>query len=714
MKYVKDERGRLLAPNLSIRGHQLGSKFEVVIEDFVIADGSVKETDFIKQYRLWQIFASKQVVDYILKLSSTQSLYIEKPNVEVLVLLKELIISTEEEVQINCLKALQMMQSRYPQKDLFILSVKGIAALFRSTQYATVAIAALNCFIIAKNIVQYHTIDRKLLTWMDIESALSRFPKDQKQLMSLFDVLKDDTTLADNGILGEDDVVLSRNVSVNTLPLTFLATIDTMKNNQAANFQQERAGFQATPMNISLYNQNTKSLQEFDARRSDKEYMKGNRVIDVPDAAFATINKQNGRMGLSRLISLIESEEASVRAFALDKLLKTILSSKQLLDIDDHASVASSPKKSLSLPSIAATDGTDMSMKVEDLLTSDFEVQSVVRILMQCLQKNLHSRAASRMNSVKEPSQIKKSSSVPASVLLARNPSNNELIPKAERLIKAALQSSETDLHSVCTSIYCIFHLMQYSSKWRIMIVVALQDWIKLLVTLAHAHLEDLAEAAGHIAMAIISESHSWVNVGAKLDAAAIRLFISSIKNNNRTPVQRIRIDMAMTYMMDIATYVDTSNTKIYNDNNINLDVVTESLTELETVLLFDDNYILKNLWSWGVEEELEDASLRSQLDISIERSVSKKSIALCAEDKDDINVESLKILSTASVVTSVSNYLNKKDAIGKLLLLLSGCTIKGDAPDEFHHDYRSTHSGSIPKIGSNKSLLSIHTRYHH
>jgi hypothetical protein len=90
-------------------------------------------------------------------------------------------------------------------------------------------------------------------------------------------------------------------------------------------------------------------------------------------------------------------------------------------------------------------------------------------------------------------------------------------------------------------------------------------DWIKLLVTLAHAHLDDVAEAAGHIAMAIISESHSWVNVGAKLDAAAIRQFLNSVNQNyTRTPVQRIRIDMAITYLMDIATYVDTSNTKVY------------------------------------------------------------------------------------------------------------------------------------------------------
>jgi len=649
-----------------------------------------------------------------LKLSSTQSLYIEKPNVEVLVLLKELIISTEEEVQINCLKALQMMQSRYPQKDLFILSVKGIAALFRSTQYSTVAIAALNCFIIAKNIVQYHTIDQKLLTWMDIESALSRFPQDQKQLMTLFDVLKDDTTLADNGILGEDDVVLSRNVSVNTLPLTFLASVDTIKSNQSNSIQQERTGFQMTPMNISLYNQNSKSLQEFDMRRSDKDYGKVSRIIDVPDAAFSTINKQTGKMGLSRLMSLIDSEEASVRAFALDKLLKTIMSSKQLLDIDDQASIAPSPQKSLSLPSIAATDGTDLAMKIEELLTSDFEVQSIARMLMQCLQKNLHSRAASRMNSVKEPSQIKKSSSVPASVSLARNPSNNELIPKAERLIKAALQSSQTDLHSVCTSLYCIFNLMQYSSKWRIMIIVALQDWIKLLVTLAHAHLEDIAEASGHIAMAIISSSHSWVNVGAKLDAAAIRLFLNNIKSSDRTPVQRIRIDMAMTYMMDIATYVDTSNTKIYNDDNTNLDVVTETLTDLENVLLFDDNYVLKSLWSWGVEEELEEIASRSRLNVKIERNISKKSLALAVEDKDDVNVESLKILSTGSVITSVSTYLNKKDAIGKLLLLLSGCTIKAAPHDELQHDFHSSSVSNMTKVGSNKNLLASNRYYYY
>ena len=296
-----------------------------------------------------------------------------------------------------------MMQSRYPQKELFILSVKGIAALFRSTQFATVAIAALNCFIIAKNIVQYHTIDQKLLTWMDIESALSRFPDDQKQLITLFDVLKDETTLADNGILCEEDVVLSRNISLHTIPLTFLTSVDNIKNNNNDNnsIQQEKIGFQPTPMNISLYNQNTKSLQEFDARRSNKDFMKISRIVDAPDAAFSTINKQNGRMGLSRLLSLIESDEASVRAFALDKLLKTIMSSKQLLDIDDHVSIASSPQKSISLPSIGATDGTDASMKIEELLTSDFEVQSVSRILMQCLQKNLHSRAASRMNSVK-------------------------------------------------------------------------------------------------------------------------------------------------------------------------------------------------------------------------------------------------------------------------------------------------------------------------
>ena len=81
----------------------------------------------------------------------------------------------------------------------------------------------------------------------------------------------------------------------------------------------------------------------------------------------------------------------------------------------------------------------------------------------------------------------------------------------------------------------------------------------------------------------------------------------------------------------------------------------------------------MKCLWNWGVEECLEEAALRTQPDITIERNVSKASfLSLNVEDKDDINIEALKVLSTASVIVSVTNYLNKRDAIGIIIIIIN------------------------------------------
>lgn len=191
IKCVRELGGgkRVLSSALKIIDHNVSRELEVIVEEWNECESLLSMKDVEDKYRQYQLFASKQVMENIIKLTEARSSAYDMPTPsgEILIFLKELLSSPSEHVTMTCLKSLHILQTRFESRDVFIFAVKEIVNLFKTTKFASIALAALKSFKLAKSMVKFHDIDRRVLDSLSITSALERFPNAQGELLKVFE-----------------------------------------------------------------------------------------------------------------------------------------------------------------------------------------------------------------------------------------------------------------------------------------------------------------------------------------------------------------------------------------------------------------------------------------------------------------------------------------------------------------------------------------------
>lgn len=90
----------------------------------------------------------------------------------------------DEQVQLECVKILKLLLTRFPKKEIIVASAESIALMFSSTAYADVAVACIESFK-DLSILQYRLFDggRFIRSMHSILPTLTRFPPEKQAIL---------------------------------------------------------------------------------------------------------------------------------------------------------------------------------------------------------------------------------------------------------------------------------------------------------------------------------------------------------------------------------------------------------------------------------------------------------------------------------------------------------------------------------------------------
>jgi hypothetical protein len=214
----------------------------------------------------------------------------------------------------------------------------------------------------------------------------------------------------------------------------------------------------------------------------------------------------SGRMGISRVIELLQSEDSNCRSFALEKLSKC--TAQQQLEVEEEEDEDGDDSMSLSNRRSRQQDAQHTS---KETLRTDIhgceEADDLLRALFTCLKK-----------SIKPPGEI-----------LAKTATKVRQ-PLAFLIADKALHSSDSCFSAIFLCIKCIHWIVKewthdscigiISEKWRI------------LLTLAHASDRqdddlEIAEKCGEL-LILLTNMHGWKKYNIRLEKDSITYFLGS------------------------------------------------------------------------------------------------------------------------------------------------------------------------------------------
>ena len=188
VQYTRDSRSRILSGTLRIVEHDVDQNLEVVVENYAASDAMLP-ADAEQLYREWQAWTALQLKEHIQKLSFQD--IPTPPEEAALQLLREISLSPSEEVQQRCVKAFQLLLTKFPQRGLVVESADNICALFERTKYVSVAVSALEAFR-GLSPLQLRVFDgaRYVRAMFNVQRALLRFsPQDRGALFRAFEAV---------------------------------------------------------------------------------------------------------------------------------------------------------------------------------------------------------------------------------------------------------------------------------------------------------------------------------------------------------------------------------------------------------------------------------------------------------------------------------------------------------------------------------------------
>lgn len=469
------------------------------------------------------------------------------PDKQLLMLLQEVSQCAHEEVQLSCLSVYRILLTKFPDKTVVMSAAESISKIFLTTSVGKVAVCALECFQHLSPL-QLKLFDsvRCMRAMLDIDTHLVRFADMHGEIFHAFEHV--------------------------------LALID---------------------------DEELKSILEQSKQRYAEGGMLPSAVL-LEEEKEATPRKHN----LGRLQSLIQSEDAKIRLYALEKLKKLLRTAHDRPS--SSGDQLSSSFNSLPKPSDSVTD-----LHVSFSFTSDQEVFGLLQSLLAALKACIKARPA--------PGKPSRERSVPAKT-------DSEELSMAAKLIQAGLRAPETDLPAVqlileCLQLTVLFPRdvsistdmassiaqiprnrkinaltgLKLTNIQKIFIVIAKESY-RLLFTLSHAdenkldpRLADISErSALFFGLAVIcGMPRGWGD-------CALRLETITVSRSLAVQSPNYRLFMVLSYLSHIAKKVEL---KGKGPPMPAAEEESAAITALKDLLAGNKFAILKSLWWWSIGE---------------------------------------------------------------------------------------------------------------
>jgi hypothetical protein len=604
--HTKDSTGRILSGSLRPLLNKLEPKLEVVIATYNSND-TLGPQETLSLFRDWQFWTACQVQEAV-KALSIQDIP-ATPDSNTSVLLYELCKAPVENVQLMCTKTLQLLLTKFPQRELVIQAAEQISKLFATTSFATVAVAALECFKGLSPLQAKVFNGAKYVREMyNVQSTLARFPEDKQSM--LFEAFRAIST-----IVGDREL---------------LRVLGPMPNAGAPKSQVEVV--------------NTKAVSFMDAVLNQASAASGNNddttapPLPTP-APLPAVGPANKRINLKRLESLLCSEDQRVRQYALQKLLKLLtLSSRAHISertgAGDHQDDATGGVNGTGLQNTAAGaitamwDSRDSSVhdcswdeelpqsRPESAYQFTFsdgkEVESLVKCLLRCLKACIHARPpkVARVSSGaggvgeggRDENDAPEHSASPgrplnkpafnAGAVVERTKNTAPTVTATStpgRLIQTALASPLTDEAAVLLIVDCLWQVVFFAqdvvqdarfplglhgrrerltltgtvlSNIQLVFANAAREWYRLLLTLAHAdegnkllRYADLAEKCAFFFVLVVLHGMEggWREAGLALEGPAVCSFLGASQPTYRSY-------LALTFLVELATRAEADS----------------------------------------------------------------------------------------------------------------------------------------------------------
>ena len=342
VRLVRDSESRILPRFLKIVDLKDRNHFEIIVDDFNKEDVTVTESDeLLSQYRCYQLHTLQQIQDSIL-ISRLATIDHEISESDA-VMISELGQTPSESVQLAVLKILNSIFFKFTRKKTCRFAAKQLIRLYNTSTFAEVVVAILNCLLYASsNLV--HLFGQEDLKALAIEDSLVKFPS----LRST--ILKTVADIHKNIEFSERETGYADRVHL--LPIfAYAPASEFAKSPSTVAMAEEKQlldrahrpddGKKKIPFIRYLVSDRLQLLYLEVAATEPSSIAHSNPLGDSP----AKTQPQNNST-LSRLLSLIISDEIPVRRFGLEKLYSRLLQSKQQIlklalrgkDSVDHSS----------------------------------------------------------------------------------------------------------------------------------------------------------------------------------------------------------------------------------------------------------------------------------------------------------------------------------------------------------------------------------------
>lgn len=580
--FTRDSTGRVLSGLLKIIQNKISSKLEVVISEHTSED-LLSPTEIVTVYRDWQLWVANQIQEaiYLLSIEENPS----HPDAATLYLLHELCDSPEEKVQLLCVRILKTLLTKFSQKTLVVDAAEKISKVFMRTAHADVAVAAIESFKgLSPLQAKVFNSAKYVREMLDVQTALVRFSVDkQSMLFGAFETVS--SIIGDqelNTVMNRtDEGFVERNAPTAQLPFS------AGQKSKRVNFMYEVE----TELTVGT---------EVDALQPTDQSLPAPAPAPVP---FGATTK---RINLKRLESLLSSEDAKVRLFALEKLSKLLSQASIAHSSANHelSSPYPAPAHSEASPgSVQPTEGPVVMTAAARSAhpTSEYlftftdgkEVDSIVKCLFRCLKQCIHSRPKRGGVAVIGPAAVSEKEREREGDKTQNNHSNGSVVSRAVtasstagRLIQTALQSPLTDEPAVLLIVDCLYQIAHFPadislsagvqfppgvlhthrrklkmdgrelSNIQLVFILAAREWYRLLLTLAHAdegskllRYADLAEKSAYFFVLVVLHGmeKGWREAELTLDASAVLSFLSGKHPSFRSYV-------GMSYLTSLST----------------------------------------------------------------------------------------------------------------------------------------------------------------
>ena len=674
--YTIDDKGRILSGTLKIIEHGLSSsQLEVIVQDYTTSD-FLYSNQVESLYREWQVWTVNQLKEYIQQLAYQE--IPSYPDEQTLHLLYELGGSRHERVQSMCVKALQLLMTKFNQKKIVIESADQLSILFSSTKYADVAISVLDSFKGLSSLqARVFNSSAYIKNMFNIQLALTRFTTEKQSL--LFEAFA-----SVSAVLGDQELI---NVITSTASAAYRA-----------------AEQQASIIDDTTMTTNSSTVEAL-----------------PPSTRSITSDPYRRSLGISfkRIEALLASDDQKVRLFALEKLNKLLKESHKAQVVKkDPSRVQQASNEDVmvggqimhdEVGKVAVKSIVDSDDQHPAVVMSRRDVESLLVCLLTCLKRSIKGREVPN-------GQRQRSKRGGGMTNDERNTSGGEgnklptsssatTLSIAGRLIELAFEHPETDHAAIQLSMDCIWYIVHYRNsnnnnsgldddvigddpttvkldsiqkimKFKVtgeplttnqMIFVRVaMPWQKLLLTLTHCtesnqynshHYHDLAEKCAYCFLLLLLLNNTSSAGIPKVDSQVIwsgfNVESPAINSFLITSKPSFRLYLALSYLKYLSSNITATSTKHshhnhhrtqqqYSHHHHHQVTSDEELSKLKELLSSNNYAITRWLWQWAIQSSSIDGSRRKSA------------------------VMALDCLSSSCVFSEVHEYLIELDPINR------------------------------------------------